>query len=49
MRFMLIACPAPACETLLDEDDLWGQIEHIERLHPEIVAERLSVRKGSAQ
>lgn len=36
----LIPCPGPACEVLLDEDDLVLQAEHMTRFHPNIIAER---------
>lgn len=36
----LIPCPAPACDLLIDEDDLIDQMFHMTKYHPEIVAER---------
>lgn len=42
----LIPCPAPACDLLLDEDDMADQMFHMISFHPEIVAER---RKEAAR
>ena len=37
----LIDCPAPGCDVQLEEDDLLAQINHVDRCHPELAAQRL--------
>ena len=36
-----IKCPDPDCTVEIDEEDGWAQKAHMDRHHPEIVAQRL--------
>lgn len=39
----MVKCPEPGCEQKLPEDDLRGQIDHMNTMHPnsQVVADRL--------